>query len=67
MYHFRSINVLYLIKLSFQKIHTKLAKALDCAEKLDECKGGVVIDVDLAIEEAKKVDVIVELWLVDLK
>lgn len=41
---------------------SKLAEALDCAEMLDQCKGGVIIDVEMAIEEAKKVDVVLELW-----
>jgi hypothetical protein len=35
---------------------------LDCAEKLDDCKDGVVIDVDLAITEADKVTEISDLW-----
>lgn len=45
-----------------QRIQDKLAKALDCAEKLDSCTIGVIIDVDMALEKAKNTEVIAELW-----
>jgi len=61
---YSSPQLLYLdyVNICFQREQKKLAKVLDCAEKLDTCKLGVIIDVDMAIQEAKNVDVIVELW-----
>ncbi|KAL4229300.1 hypothetical protein ACF0H5_012340 [Mactra antiquata] len=40
----------------------QLAKSLQCASKLDNCKSGLVIDVDLAIKEGQKVSEITAIW-----
>ncbi|XP_053408579.1 E3 ubiquitin-protein ligase TTC3-like [Mercenaria mercenaria] len=52
---------------SYFRNRNHLAKSLDCAGRLDECKEGVVIDVDLALNEAHKVTEISDLWRSILK
>ena len=39
-----------------------LFRCLDCVDVLEDCKTGVIIDVDLAIQAAKKFDEVLDLW-----
>ncbi|XP_052804857.1 E3 ubiquitin-protein ligase TTC3-like isoform X2 [Mya arenaria] len=41
---------------------SKLRHVLECTEKLEECRTGVIIDENLAIEEAEKSEEIADIW-----
>ena len=50
------------LKCLFQRKGEVLFHCLDCVDKLDGCKKGLIIDVDLAIQEAKKYEDVSDLW-----
>ena len=51
-----------LLLFVLQRKKEVLFRCLDCVDILEDCKKGVIIDVDLAIQEAMKYDEVSDLW-----